>query len=145
MVEPGTECLLCTLYGAFALTTVPFFHNHFGIPQTWVSFLIAFLAGVFLWAMVDWNLYCLFHSGSSIETDEDTPPFAQFKHRRQFRSWLPAWIGRELLAFPIWAWAVYGGMTVTWRGKKFRVSMDMSVREIESSGTSSAVDKKRRD
>jgi ceramide glucosyltransferase len=145
MVEPGTECLLCTMYGAYALTTLEFFHEHFGMPQNWTAFLTAWLLGVVLWAIVDWNLYCLLQAGSSIEIDENTPAFAQFRQMRQFRSWIPAWIGRELLAFPIWAWAVYGGMTVTWRGKKFRVSMDMKVREIEQSGRSSYVGKRRSD
>jgi ceramide glucosyltransferase len=142
MVEPGTECLLCSLYGAFAITTLPFFNERFGIPQTWTAFILAWILGVILWAMVDWNLYCLFHSGSSIEMDNKTPTFAQFRQRRQFGSWLSAWIGRELLAFPIWVWAVYGGMTVTWRGKKFRVSMDMKVREIEQDNSSPTISRK---
>ena len=51
--------------------------------------------------------------------------------RRSFREWLLAWLGRELLAGPIWAWAVFGGTTVLWRGRKFWVGMDMRVHEVE--------------
>jgi ceramide glucosyltransferase len=145
LVEPGTESLLCTLYGAFALTTLPFFHQKLGIPQTWTAFSLFFLLGVTIWAAVDWTVYCHFHSGSSIQVDENTPTFARFGKRREFRSWIPAWIGRELLAFPIWAWAVYGGVTVKWRGKKFRVGMDMRVREVEQRGNASARRKARSD
>ncbi|KLU84991.1 ceramide glucosyltransferase [Magnaporthiopsis poae ATCC 64411] len=45
-------------------------------------------------------------------------------------TWLLAWVGRELLALPIWTWAVLLGTTVTWRGQSFRVRMDMSVVEL---------------
>ena len=49
---------------------------------------------------------------------------------RPLGQWLLAWLGREALALPIWTWAIYGGTQVEWRGKKFRVGMDMKVHEI---------------
>ena len=41
------------------------------------------------------------------------------------------WVGREVLAFWVWVWAVVGGVEVDWRGRKFWVGWDASVREIE--------------
>lgn len=43
-------------------------------------------------------------------------------------------MGREVLAFPIWAWAVVGGVTVVWRGRRFWVGTDMKVHEIDGQG-----------
>ncbi|KAL1304178.1 hypothetical protein AAFC00_000602 [Neodothiora populina] len=132
-VEPGTESFLCSLYGAYAFTTLPFFHDRFAIPQTWTAFALIWLASVSLWCFMDWTLYKKLHSGASIETDEHTPTFAlppTGSSRRPFTVWLWAWLAREGLAGPIWLWAVYGGATVAWRGKKFWVGMDMKVHEI---------------
>ncbi|EOD51211.1 putative ceramide glucosyltransferase protein [Neofusicoccum parvum UCRNP2] len=38
LVEPGTESFLCSLYGAFAVTTLPFFADVLAVPQTWGAF-----------------------------------------------------------------------------------------------------------
>jgi ceramide glucosyltransferase len=137
LVEPGTESILCSLYGAFALTTLPFFWTWFGIPPTWVTFWTFWAISVVSWATVDWTLYRRLHSAKSIELDSDTPDFARPPRRaryggtrRPFKEWLAAWVGREVLAFPIWAWAIFGGVSVEWRGKRFWVGLDMKVHEI---------------
>lgn len=82
---------------------------------------------------MDWTLYLKLHSGASVEVDQNTPAFARAPkcgRRRPFQVWLFAWLARETLAFPIWVWAVFGGVTVAWRGKRFWVGMDMRVHEI---------------
>lgn len=134
LVEPGTESFLCSLYGAFAFTTLPMFSNVF--PQSWLAFAEFWLLSVGIWCIMDWTLYNLLHSGSSISFDEHTPPFARPQsnlddRKRTFGEWLPAWLGREALAFPIWFWAFWGGTTVEWRGSKFWVGVDMKVHEIK--------------
>ncbi len=137
LVEPGTESLLCSAYGAFGVTTLPWFHARFGIPQTWSAFALLWLLSVSLWALLDWTVYLRLHSAASIEVDEYTPEFARppkGKSRRRFREWLAAWMGREVLALPIWVWAVYGNSTVVWRGKKFRVGMDLRAYEVVEKG-----------
>jgi len=48
---------------------------------------------------------------------------------------LAAWLGREALALPIWMWAIYGGITVNWRGEKFKVGMDGLVHPVEEDGS----------
>lgn len=133
LVEPGVEPLLCSAYGAFALTTLPWFHEKIGVPQTWTAFTIIWIASVSTWMLADSLVYAKLHSGSSIELDEDTPSFARppgGQSRRSIGEWMFAWLGRELLALPIWCWACLGGTTVMWRGKKFRVGLDMRVTEI---------------
>ncbi|KAF2497065.1 ceramide glucosyltransferase [Lophium mytilinum] len=141
LVEPGTESILCSLYGAFAVKTLPFFRDWFGISPSWTSFWTFFALSVGVWATVDWTLYRRLHSAKSIELDSETPDFARPPRRarwggtrRPFREWLAAWIGREVLAFPIWAWAIFGGVSVEWRGKRFWVGLDMKVHEIVEAG-----------
>lgn len=132
LVEHGTESFFCSLYGAFAWTTLPFF-SRIGVAPTWTSFGAFWLVSIMVWCLVDWTLYLKLHSGASLEIDDDTPAFARPpKHgrRRPFHVWLVTWLGRETLAFPIWAWAVFGGVSVTWRGKRFWVGLDMKVHEI---------------
>ncbi|KAK6436041.1 Ceramide glucosyltransferase [Oleoguttula sp. CCFEE 5521] len=136
LVEPGTESFLCSAYGAFAVSTLPVFHDKLGISPTWPSFLLFWLLSISFWCAADWTLYNLLHSSKSIEIDGDTPSFARpppGRSRRPFGQWVFAWVGREALALPIWLWAFWGGTTVEWRGKKFWVGMDMKVHEIVSS------------
>lgn len=128
LVEPGVESLLCNLYFAYAATTLPFFNDHFGIPQTWAATLALWVGGVTIWMACDRAVHARLHSCACVDGDEDTPFFARGASAgRRFSEWLPAWLGRELLALPIWTWAVLLGTTVTWRGKSFRVRSDMSV------------------
>ncbi|KAL3423080.1 ceramide glucosyltransferase [Phlyctema vagabunda] len=136
-VEPGVEPLLCSAYGAFAFSTLPYFHEHFSIPNTWASFSFIWLAIVLCWQTLDYFCYRKLHSYASVELDIDTPSFARSppaSEKRTFGEWILAWWGREILALPIWMWAVYGGTTVAWRGKRFRVGLDMRVKEIKDRG-----------
>ncbi|KAI5364681.1 Putative ceramide glucosyltransferase, nucleotide-diphospho-sugar transferase [Septoria linicola] len=136
LVEPGIEPFLCSLYGAFAATTLPWFERNLGISQSWTAFGALWLASVVTWCLIDWTLYLKLHSGASIEVDEETPFFTRRnKVQRKFGEWILAWIGREALCLPIWLWAVWGGTQVEWRGKKFRVGMDTKVHEIADSRT----------
>jgi ceramide glucosyltransferase len=50
---------------------------------------------------------------------------------RKFFPWLLTWIGREVLAMPIWTTAVLLGRSVNWRGNEFLVRSDMTVEEIQ--------------
>ncbi|EXJ93683.1 ceramide glucosyltransferase [Capronia coronata CBS 617.96] len=137
LVEPGTESFLCSAYGAFAVTTCKYTQGWFG--NTWGWFLFWWTVSIVLWASIDWRVYLLLHSGQTIETTTEGPsdelpefakPLGPGQLRRPFKVWLLAWLGREALAFPIWAWAIWGGVTVTWRDRRFWVGMDMKVHEI---------------
>ncbi len=132
LVEPGIEPFLCSAYGSFAMTNLPFFED-LGIPQTWLAFCLLWILNISIWMTVDSFVFARLHAGSTIEIDENTPSFARPPlgwSRRSMGEWIVAWLAREFLALPIWTWACYGGTTVMWRGKKFRVGPDMRVVEI---------------
>lgn len=133
-VEPGTESLLCSLYGAYAVTTVAWFHDRLGMPQTWSAFVAFWLVSVIIWGSIDRTFFHMMHSMDSIHQDSNTPHFARthpLSSTRPLKEWVPAWLGREALALPIWVWAFYCGTSVTWRGQRFRVGMDMRVHSLD--------------
>jgi ceramide glucosyltransferase len=140
LVEPGVECFLCSAYAAFALTTLPWAHTALGIPHTWATSALIWLLLVIAWIAVDRLVFAKLHSCASVELDPDTPSFARpptSRSRRSAKEWLAAWLSREILALPIWTYAVLGGTTVVWRSKKFWVGMDMKVYEIKGKERSS--------
>ena len=134
LVEPGTESFVCSAYGALAVTNLKWFEHHAGIPQTWTAFATFWLLNISIWALVDWTLFILLHSGRTIEPNHHAiPSFARPPKRlsrRRFIEWLAAWLSREALALPIWIWSFWGGVTVVWRDRKFWIGMDMRVHEI---------------
>ncbi|MBE3046135.1 hypothetical protein IMZ48_27075, partial [Candidatus Bathyarchaeota archaeon] len=135
LVEPGVESLLCCVHFGYALTTIPWFNTALGIPRTWSAMLAIWGVSMCLWLLADRMLFNRLHACGSVGVDADTPRFARGTSRpggvsaRPFKEWLAAWLGRELLALPIWTKAVLLGATVNWRGKTFTVRMDMSVVE----------------
>jgi len=131
LVEPGTESFLCSFYGAFAATTLPWFNMKLGIPQTWSAFSALWLLSVVCWTLIDRTLHSKLHSRDSIDQDVNTPSFALAKTPKSFLEWITTWLGREILAFPIWFWAFFCGTTVVWRGKALWVGWDMKVHEVE--------------
>ncbi|KAI7189085.1 glycosyltransferase family 21 protein [Hortaea werneckii] len=131
LVEPGTESFLCSLYGAFAITCLPWLRHSLGLHGALSEAVAFWFLSVIFWCAVDWSLYLHLHAFKSTQIDEDTPAFARPQRRRAFGEWLLAWLGRETLAFPIWFWAFWGGTRVEWRGRKFWVGMDMKVHELD--------------
>jgi ceramide glucosyltransferase len=133
LVEPGVESLVCCAYLAFALTTLPWFHDVLGMPQTWTAMGVVWATCVSCWMLADRVTFGRLHAGYTTTTDEHTPDFAMGMGQpggvrtRSFSEWLAAWIGREVMALPIWVWAVMLGRTVKWRGKEFRVRFDTTV------------------
>ncbi|KAH8880594.1 glycosyltransferase family 21 protein [Thozetella sp. PMI_491] len=138
LVEPGVESLLCSLYLSFGLTTLSWFHDTLGVSQTWSSMALIWVSAVTTWMLVDRWVFNKIHACQSVEADVDMPAFARGTERpggpmtRPFGQWLYSWIGREVLALPIWTTAVLMGTTVNWRGKRFKVRVDMSVVEMDS-------------
>lgn len=133
LVEPGTESFLCSAYGAFAVTTLPWLKDTLRLGGSWTELAAFWILSVACWCIVDWTLYLHLQSSRSIDVDDDTPAFVRPPNdhtRRPFGEWLLAWIGREGLAFPIWFWAFWGGTRVEWRGRQFWVGMDMKVHEL---------------
>ncbi|KAL8750793.1 MAG: hypothetical protein Q9184_006296 [Pyrenodesmia sp. 2 TL-2023] len=140
LVEPGTESLLCSAYGAFGLTTLPWCNEMLGIPGSWFAFFTVWLLSVMVWGLVDTWVYVLLQNSGALNASEEVPSWVKRERKRGWSGWLSAWIGREMFAFPIWLWAVVGGVTVSWRGRRFWVGMDMKVHEIDAKGTESKED-----
>ncbi|KIH87123.1 ceramide glucosyltransferase [Sporothrix brasiliensis 5110] len=161
LVEPGVESLLCACYGSFALTTwgqrllgpvAPAALAAWLPPPTWAAMARCWCVLVALWMAADWCTYRRLQACWCVAWDADTPAFAKGRRhsgsgtgsgtdsgsaglpRRPFFAWARAWLGRELLALPIWTYAVLLGATVAWRGKQFHVRMDMSVDELDDQG-----------
>ena len=141
LVEPGTESLFCTFYGAFGLTTLTWCNTALGIPRTWSAFWLLWLIGVLGWMSIDWLVWKRLQGWDGETATEQTaaantdgnfsiPPFIGTGRTWSFYRWSGAWLGREILAFPIWAVAIFGGVTVKWRGRTFKVGMDARVREV---------------
>lgn len=134
IVEPHIECLIVSAYGASFFTGVDWVRNALGIPNTWAAWRLVYGLNVLAWMLIDYATYSVLSCGATIEMDEHTPAFARSANKRSFGVWLLSWIARELLAFPIWAWAFLGGTTVTWRGNTFHVGYDMKVRAVKDKG-----------
>ena len=91
LVEPCTESVALCVLGSLSCRTL------FGVPL-WVFTFFHFL----LWLSVDLDV-CTSIGGQGLKL-----------------SFIFAWLGREILAFPIWLIAIAGN-EVTWRGEKYRV------------------------
>ena len=90
-----------------------------------------------IWIIVDRVVFKKLHAGQSIHVDEHVPLFARGTSRggaekRRLGEWFLAWLGREILALPVWTWAVFLGASLDWRGKQFRVRSDMTVVAIDA-------------
>ncbi|KAG8529728.1 uncharacterized protein KY384_005209 [Bacidia gigantensis] len=127
LVEPGTESVLCSLYGAYGFTSLGYLRDR-GVPHTWSAFWLFWVISMGAWCAIDWWVYGMLQSVSSREGER--APFADVIGGKRKLRWSIGWLGREVLAFPIWAWAFFGGVSVVWRGRRFRVGVDMRVREI---------------
>ena len=132
-VEPATESVVCCLMGAWGLTSYPLTKSTAG--STWLNMFAWWLLSMAIWNCVDRTVYLLLHSGATVEDNDNVPVFAKslakpFSGRRDWITWLSAWLGREFLTFGIWFWAIWGGVSVTWRERRFWVGLDMRVHEI---------------
>lgn len=139
-VEPGTESFLCSAYGAFGLTTLSWCNDTLGVPRTWAALFSFWLLSVMIWCAVDTWVYKLLQTSDALEANQEAPSWVKRKKRRKWNDWLLSWVVREMFALPIWLWAVVGGVTVIWRGRRFWVGMDMKVHEIDAKGTESKED-----
>ncbi|KAL8653117.1 MAG: hypothetical protein Q9226_003982 [Calogaya cf. arnoldii] len=139
-VEHGTESLFCSGYGAFGFTKLPWCNETLGIPQTWAALFVLWLFGVAMWCAVDSWVWQLLQSNGVLDANGKLASWVRRKRKVGWADWVLAWVGREIFAFPIWLWAVVGGVTVVWRGRRFWVGMDMKVHEIDATGTESNED-----
>lgn len=139
LVEPGTESILCSVIGAWGLARILVTGHYTTFFLS--TFTTLWALSMFMWMMIDWSVYRHLHSGKTIDwkviKQSAVPAFARPVHgsfsrsRRSFMTWMLSWIARESLTFPIWTWAIWGGVTVVWRDKKLWVGLDMKVHEMD--------------
>lgn len=117
LVEPLTECFLCGLIGGSSL------RYFFSLPV-----IITLISHIVACYFID---CILFHqlSRASPSVRSNIP-----SHDGPGWTFLRAWLVRELMALPIWAFAMLGN-TVGWRddGKSYRVLMNGSVQLVKAS------------
>jgi ceramide glucosyltransferase len=107
LLEPLTESFFLGILMSLSVKTLT------GLP-IWVSLPLHFT----LWLTADLDVYSSL-AGNVLPLGSRT-------------SFLIAWATRELLAFPIWFYAVVGS-EVTWRGKKYHMLQNGEVRPSQSS------------
>lgn len=136
LVEPCTESLLACLIIAWSLTTHNWVHANLHIPQTWPMFSVIYLTTLTSWILTDRAVWKLLQSWTGLPHDYKTPipVFVGAARNRSWKSWLRGWSGREILALPVWMWAVFCGTSVVWRGRGFWVSLDMKVHAMGKEG-----------
>ncbi|KAN0062600.1 Ceramide glucosyltransferase [Thecaphora frezii] len=104
LVEPLTESVVAGAMGLVA------FRRWIAPGSGWGA-AAAFLAGHWIaWFCTDLGVMKALQAGNGVGTEE-------------WYMLVAAWITREVLAVPIWAWAV-AGSCVQWRGKPYRVLAD---------------------
>ncbi|EXJ69694.1 uncharacterized protein A1O5_06765 [Cladophialophora psammophila CBS 110553] len=70
LVEPGTESFLCSMMGAWGLTTCSATKGWAG--ESWGRFWMWWCVSILCWMAVDWTVYLLLHSGKTVETSTST-------------------------------------------------------------------------
>ncbi|PKI84006.1 ceramide glucosyltransferase [Malassezia vespertilionis] len=119
-LEPFTESLvagLCGWFGIYSWLLHPIIGPlHGGLHCG--AFFAFYLANLAAWYWIDLGVLSSLRCGAPL-------PDAERKY------FLGAWCMRELLAFPIWAWAMLGS-TVTWRGKRYRILTNARAAHVPS-------------
>ena len=115
LVEPITESIVCGLMGAFGARYV------FGTSMP------AFLLTHWTWWFInDFLLYRTLVSSSSLHTLDAQKPL-------QFLRFFRAWISREVLALPLYLYAM-AGTKISWRDQEYRCVSDGTAVAIDNDG-----------
>ncbi|KAI8075880.1 glycosyl transferase family 21-domain-containing protein [Gilbertella persicaria] len=112
LVEPMTESILCGLMGAYG------FHALFGLSMS------LFLVFHWTWWFInDYFLYQILIHSSLHSLDAQKPlPFLYF---------LRAWVSREMLALPLYLYAM-AGTKISWRDQEYRCISDGTAVAIQT-------------
>ncbi|KAI8384042.1 glycosyl transferase family 21-domain-containing protein [Blakeslea trispora] len=102
LVEPITESIVCGLMGSFG------FYRLFGISPA--QFLMVHWAW---WFLNDYYLYYLLIRSSSLHANKQLP----------VSHFMRAWISREVLALPLYLYAM-AGTKISWRDQEYRCISD---------------------
>lgn len=111
-LEPFTESLVAGLCGWFGIRVWLLAPLLVQSSRSFVAlcFVLFYAAHLALWSRVDFAVFMALRAGNPLPDSEQ-------------RRLLPAWCMREVLALPIWLWAMLGS-TVTWRGRRYLILPD---------------------
>mgnify|MGYP004713617355 CR=1 FL=1 len=127
LLEPLTELIVSGIYGNFGISNL-FFDGSF---KWWI-----FALHMLVWISTDIVQYrqLVLLTVESAELDSQHKPWwLERRHlpalNRSFVNWFSAWLGRELLALPIWLGAMMGH-EIDWRGRPFMLKKDLTAEEL---------------
>ena len=140
ILEPGTESFLCSFIGGYGFVSIVNhynLHNLLMVPDSWLrcNGVVAFwIVSIMAWSLCDYLNFRTLHSFEDIPLDQHTPRFIRevrmgLVRRKSLIGWWCQWLGREVLALPIFLWALLPG-DVWWRGRRYRVGWNMRVEEV---------------
>lgn len=117
-LEPFTESILAGVCGWYAVRVLLLNAIIHSPLQAWLACALFFSLHWAAWYYVDMSVLLALRHGEPLPEAEQRYVFV-------------AWCVRELLAFPIWAWAMLGH-TVTWRGRRYRILRDARAAAAET-------------
>ncbi|KAI5799091.1 nucleotide-diphospho-sugar transferase [Peziza echinospora] len=144
LAEPETESLLCSLIGAYGVSTLMAKYGWFeNVPEAdnlwwqWAAFIAFWITSVTIWSFCDYLNFKVLQGFGNVLVDSNTPRFiADVRERGSSRrwegslgGWLGQWLGREILALPIVLWALLPG-EIHWRGSRYVVGWDLKAKEV---------------
>lgn len=110
LLEPFTESLVAGIYGAWAFGRL----THGALPG-WLFFVL----NEVLWLLVDLDVRR--NLATNVRHIGPQPTTAAF---------IAAWAAREILALPIWTYAMLGS-TVMWRGNRYRILASGEAKRVD--------------
>ncbi|KAL7667312.1 Ceramide glucosyltransferase [[Candida] zeylanoides] len=125
LLEPTAESLVAGVYGNFALVSL------FTDGRRWFNWWL-FAAHMAAWMATDWVQYHVLLD-NAVHCDLRLPVWLQEDNvaalQRAPWRWAVAWLGREVLALPIWVLAM-AGHEIDWRGRPFKIKHDLTAEEL---------------
>lgn len=135
LLEPTTESIVAAIYGTFGVSYL-FLGCNFSLVWFMCHFIVWFVTDYF-----QFQILLNYASAEDPSIDSATFPyfaFASYNGLTNARKdqtysyamqWLVFWALREVLALPIWAYAMVS-RDIDWRGRPFRINSDLTAEEI---------------
>ncbi|KAH3680096.1 hypothetical protein WICMUC_000554 [Wickerhamomyces mucosus] len=120
LVEPTTESIFIGILGSYGISTLFLTGKYF-----WLLFIIHEI----YWCFIDYIQYSTIIKFANVDELSKMSNSIKINKDLEITKWLPIWILREFLAFPIWVIAMCGG-TIDWRNKPFNIKSDLSAEEL---------------
>ncbi|CAO1630407.1 unnamed protein product [Parajaminaea phylloscopi] len=135
--EPLTESVVVGLLALLAL-------QRLGYTSGFVAASLLLACHFTAWFLVDVSVLGILELSADREQATSQPPAvekqkrqawlartsAAFPSSRSFFVFVQSWALREVLAFPIWAYAMWGGNEVNWRGQPYRILSDSRAAQL---------------